>query len=281
MLVKTIKEVRNIIKQNKLREKTVGLVPTMGYLHEGHLSLIRKAKQDNDFVIVSIFVNPIQFCPNEDFEDYPRDLDRDYKLAIEAGADLIFNPSVEEMYPQEIKTFVEVQDLTENLCGLSRPGHFRGVTTVVAKLFNIVQPDKAYFGKKDAQQVSVISKMVQDLNFDLEIVPCPIVRENDGLAMSSRNVYLKAMERKSALLLSQSLFQAQELINKGERNAQNIKDFITATLQKDEKCDIDYVKIVDFDTLKDIEILKGNVLVALAVKIGKTRLIDNIIMEVK
>ncbi|MDN5324208.1 MAG: pantoate--beta-alanine ligase [Clostridia bacterium] len=281
MLVKTIKEVRNIIKQNKLREKTVGLVPTMGYLHEGHLSLIRKAKQDNDFVIVSIFVNPIQFGPNEDFEDYPRDLDRDYKLAIEAGADLIFNPSVEEMYPQEIKTFVEVQDLTENLCGLSRPGHFRGVTTVVAKLFNIVQPDKAYFGKKDAQQVSVISKMVQDLNFDLEIVPCPIVRENDGLAMSSRNVYLKAMERKSALLLSQSLFQAQELINKGERNAQNIKDFITATLQKDEKCDIDYVKIVDFDTLKDIEILKGNVLVALAVKIGKTRLIDNIIMEVK
>lgn len=281
MLVKTIKEVRNIIKQNKLREKTVGLVPTMGYLHEGHLSLIRKAKQDNDFVIVSIFVNPIQFGPNEDFEDYPRDLDRDYKLAIEAGANLIFNPSVEEMYPQEIKTFVEVQDLTENLCGLSRPGHFRGVTTVVAKLFNIVQPDKAYFGQKDAQQVSVISKMVQDLNFDLEIVPCPIVRENDGLAMSSRNVYLNAMERKSALLLSQSLFQAQELINKGERNAQNIKDFITATLQKDEKCDIDYVKIVDFDTLKDIEILKGNVLVALAVKIGKTRLIDNIIMEVK
>lgn len=281
MLVKTIKEVRNIIKQNKLREKTVGLVPTMGYLHEGHLSLIRKAKQDNDFVIVSIFVNPIQFGPNEDFEDYPRDLDRDYKLAIEAGADLIFNPSVEEMYPQEIKTFVEVQDLTENLCGLSRPGHFRGVTTVVAKLFNIVQPDKAYFGQKDAQQVSVISKMVQDLNFDLEIVPCPIVRENDGLAMSSRNVYLKAMERKSALLLSQSLFQAQELINKGERNAKNIKDFITATLQKDEKCDIDYVKIVNFDTLKDIEILEGNVLVALAVKIGKTRLIDNIIMEVK
>ncbi|MDK2822382.1 MAG: pantoate--beta-alanine ligase [Clostridia bacterium] len=281
MLVKTIKEVRNIIKQNKLREKTVGLVPTMGYLHEGHLSLIRKAKQDNDFVIVSIFVNPIQFGPNEDFEDYPRDLDRDYKLAIEAGANLIFNPSVEEMYPQEIKTFVEVRDLTENLCGLSRPGHFRGVTTVVAKLFNIVQPDKAYFGQKDAQQVSVISKMVQDLNFDLEIVPCPIVRENDGLAMSSRNVYLKATERKSALLLSQSLFQAQELINKGERNAENIKDFITATLQKDEKCDIDYVKIVDFDTLKDIEILKGNVLVALAVKIGKTRLIDNIIMEVK
>jgi pantoate--beta-alanine ligase len=281
MLVKTIKEVRNIIKQNKLREKTVGLVPTMGYLHEGHLSLIRKAKQDNDFVIVSIFVNPIQFGPNEDFEDYPRDLDRDYKLAIEAGADLIFNPSVEEMYPQEIKTFVEVQDLTENLCGLSRPGHFRGVTTVVAKLFNIVQPDKAYFGQKDAQQVSVISKMVQDLNFDLEIVPCPIVRENDGLAMSSRNVYLNAMERKSALLLSQSLFQAQELINKGERNAKNIKDFITATLQKDEKCDIDYVKIVNFDTLKDIEILEGNVLVALAVKIGKTRLIDNIIMEVK
>lgn len=280
MLVHTIKEVRETVKENKLKGNSIGLVPTMGFLHKGHLSLIEKARKENDFVIVSIFVNLLQFGPNEDFEDYPSDLERDYKLATEVGANLIFNPSVEEMYPENWKSYVEVVELTDNLCGASRPGHFRGVTTVVSKLFNIAKPDRAYFGQKDAQQVAVIKKMVRDLNFDLEIISCPIVKEKDGLVISSRNTYLNSGERKSALLLSQSLFKAKDMIEKGEKNAKSILYFIISYLNKDEKCAIDYVKIVNANTLKDIEVIRGEVLIALAVKLGKTRLIDNIKLEV-
>ncbi|KJS23563.1 MAG: pantoate--beta-alanine ligase [Clostridiaceae bacterium BRH_c20a] len=280
MLLQNIKETRLYLKEQKRLGKSIGLVPTMGYLHEGHLSLIKKAKDENNIVVVTIFVNPIQFGPNDDFEKYPRDLKRDYNLALNAGADLIFNPSVEEMYPEKSKSFVVVQELTDNLCGLSRPGHFQGVTTVVSKLFNIIPADRAYFGLKDAQQVAVITQMVKDLNFDIEIVPCPIIREEDGLALSSRNVYLNSNERQSALLLSQSLCKAEELIKMGENNAEKIVDSIIASLERDSNCNIEYVKIVDFNTLKDLKILKNKFLIALAVKIGKTRLIDNIVMEV-
>ncbi|MFZ7103716.1 MAG: pantoate--beta-alanine ligase [Peptococcaceae bacterium] len=280
MLIHNIAELRLYVKERRREEKTIGVVPTMGFLHEGHLSLVRRAKAENDIVILTIFVNPIQFGPSEDFQSYPRDLEKDCKLAMEAGADLVFNPDVREMYPQPTKTFVNVRDLTANLCGLSRPDHFQGVTTVVSKLFNITQGDKAYFGLKDAQQVAVITRMVKDLNFPIEIVPCPIVREEDGLAMSSRNVYLRPGERKSALLLSRSLFKAAEKIRAGENNAGNIIDSITADLTSDVNCQVDYVKVVDFATLTDLTALQGKVLVALAVKIGKTRLIDNIIVEV-
>lgn len=280
MLVPSIAEVRKILKERRGEGQSIGLVPTMGFLHEGHLSLIDKACQENNFVVVSIFINPIQFGPNEDYAQYPRDIENDYKLARKRGADIVFNPSVEEMYPEEIKTSVEVADLTDNLCGLSRPGHFRGVTTVVTKLFNIIQPDRAYFGQKDAQQLAVIQKMVRDLNFAVEIRGCPIIREEDGLALSSRNVYLSKEERKAAVLLSQALFQARDIIEKGEENSKSIKEFIISYISQDTRCNIDYVKIVDFTTLKDIEIIKGNVLIALAVKIGNTRLIDNISLEV-
>ncbi|KJS88170.1 MAG: pantoate--beta-alanine ligase [Peptococcaceae bacterium BICA1-8] len=281
MLFHYIKETRLYVKEQKKLGKSIGLVPTMGYLHQGHLSLIKKAKAENDVVVVSVFINPIQFGPNDDFEKYPRDLQRDYNLALDAGADLLFNPSLEEMYPEKSRSFVLVQELTDNLCGASRPGHFQGVTTVVSKLFNIIPADRAYFGMKDAQQVAVITQMVKDLNFDIEIVPCPIIREKDGLALSSRNVYLNNKERQSALLLSQSLGKAEELIKQGERTAEIIVDSITSFLEKDPNCNIDYVEIVDFHTLKDLKILKNKVLIALAVKIGKTRLLDNIVMEVE
>lgn len=279
-IAKTIKEVRDIIKKEKSKGKTIGFVPTMGYLHEGHLSLVRRAKEETDFVVVSIFVNPLQFGPKEDFKEYPRDLERDIKLLEEVKADLLFAPEVEEMYPPGYKTYVEVTEITDVLCGASRPGHFKGVTTVVAKLFNIVKPDKAFFGQKDAQQVAVIKKMVKDLNMDLEIVPVPTVREEDGLAMSSRNVYLNTEERKAAPILYKSLQRAKELIEKGEKNSTTILKEMEEMISKEPLAKIDYIEIVDGETLKRKDKVEGNILIALAVKIGRTRLIDNIQMEV-
>lgn len=279
-LVETISELKAIIRSNKSEGKTIGLVPTMGYLHEGHLSLVKRSVQDNDFTVMSIFVNPTQFGPNEDFEKYPRDMERDLRLAESVGADVVFAPCVTEMYPDGYKTYVEVEDITKVLCGLSRPGHFKGVTTVVNKLFNIVEPDKAYFGQKDAQQVIVIKKMVRDLNMDLEIVTCPIIRESDGLAMSSRNVYLSKEERAAAVILSKSLFEAEELIKKGEKSTRKVIEYIRNRIMSEKFADIDYVEVVSTDGLGKLEEISGSVLIALAVRFGKTRLIDNIILEV-
>lgn len=277
---KKIDEIKGYLKQQQKDNKTIGFVPTMGYLHEGHLSLIRRAKKENDIAVVSIFVNPTQFGPNEDYESYPRDFNRDVKLAEEAGASVIFAPEVKEMYPDGYKTYIEVKDLSETLCGASRPGHFRGAATVVMKLLNIVHPDRAYFGQKDAQQAVIMKRMVKDLNHDTEIVVCPIVREKDGLAMSSRNVYLSEEERKQAVVLSQSLNMAADLVSKGERDAGKIKDAITAMIKEKDLAVIDYVAIVDPETLKDLDKIQGKALIALAVKFGKARLIDNIIVEV-
>lgn len=278
---KTIKEIREEVKKAKYEGKSVGIVPTMGYLHEGHLSLIRKAREENDLVVVSIFVNPTQFGIGEDLENYPRDLIRDSKLIENEKADLIFAPSVDEMYPNGYKTYVEVEgNITKKLCGKSREGHFKGVTSVVSKLFNIVTPDRAYFGQKDAQQVAVIKKMVEDLNFDISIIPCPIVREEDGLALSSRNTYLIDKDRQEATILSKSLFKAKEMIANGERNTSIIRNFIINNINTVEYAKIDYVEIVDAKTLDDIDEIKGNILIALAVKIGKPRLLDNIRLEV-
>jgi len=279
-LIDSISDIKAVIKAQKSMGKTIGLVPTMGYLHEGHMSLVNMSVQHNDFTVLSVFVNPVQFGPNEDFERYPRDIDRDIKMAETAGVDVVFSPSVSKMYPDGYKTYVEVEGITNILCGRTRPGHFKGVTTVVNKLFNIVQPDRAYFGQKDAQQVVVIKKMVKDLNMNLEIVTCPIVREKDGLAMSSRNVYLSGEERKSALILSKSLFEAEELIKKGKTGKENILKYITDRIKSEKSAQIDYIEIINAETLDSIEFLKGRVLIALAVKFGNTRLIDNVIVEV-
>lgn len=279
-VIEKIKDLKAIIRSQKSSGKTIGLVPTMGYLHDGHLSLVKASRDENDFTIMSIFVNPTQFGPNEDFDSYPRDMERDTKLAEAAGVDVIFAPSKDEMYPDGYKTYVEVEDITNVLCGKSRPGHFRGVTTVVAKLFNIVEPDKAYFGQKDAQQVIVLRKMVKDLNMNLEIVTCPIVRESDGIAMSSRNTYLSPEERSGALVLSQSLFEAEKIIKDGERDAAKIIGYIKNRISQVEIAEIDYVEITDIDDLKSVEHIAGKVLIALAVRFGRTRLIDNVIVEV-
>jgi len=279
--INTIEEIREVVKSAKEQKKSVGFVPTMGFLHKGHLSLIKKAKEENDLVIVSIFVNPTQFGPGEDFESYPRNIDEDRRLSQSAGADIIFHPSVEEIYSNGFNTFVEVEpDITKKLCGASRPGHFKGVTTIVSKLFNIVSPHKAYFGQKDAQQIAVIEQMVRDLNFDIKIVPCPIVREEDGLALSSRNTYLTAEERKAALILSKSLFLSEKMIKDGEKVTSKIKDFIISNIESEKLAIIDYVEIVDAKSLNNIEELKGDILIALAVKFGRARLIDNIRLEV-
>ena len=276
----SIKEIKDILKREKALDKTIGLVPTMGFLHEGHVSLIKMSSSKDDITIVSIFVNPTQFGPNEDYDMYPRDLKRDVCVAKGAGADIIFAPSVEEMYPKGFKTYVEVEKLTEVLCGKSRPGHFRGVATVVAKLFNIIRPDRAYFGLKDAQQYIVVKKMAEDLNMDVEIVPCPIVREEDGLAMSSRNIYLSKEEREAALSLSGSLFEAEDMIKNGERNSKKILERIYDIISGENLASIDYIEAVNADTLEKVSEIKGKVLIALAVKIGNTRLIDNIMVEV-
>ncbi len=280
-ILEAIGDIREEIKEARRNNKSVGFVPTMGYLHGGHLSLIKKAKEENDLVIVSIFVNPTQFGPGEDFESYPRDLKKDSSLAQSMGADIVFSPSIEEMYPLGCSTYVEIEgDITKKLCGASRSGHFKGVATVVTKLFNIVMPDRAYFGQKDAQQVAVIKRMVKDLHLDVEIVPCPIVREGDGLAMSSRNTYLNEEERRAGTILSKALFEAKERIEEGEINPLKISDFIIETIESELLCEIDYVEVVHGETLESIERVKGDVLIALAVKIGKTRLIDNLRLEV-
>ena len=262
------------------RTKTIGFVPTMGYLHEGHLSLLRKARQENDIVVLSIFLNPTQFAPNEDLDKYPKDLDRDLELAESVGTDIVFFPSETVMYPEGYKTYVEVNDITKVLCGESRPTHFKGVTTVVTKLFNIVNPNKAYFGQKDAQQCLVIKQMVKDLNMDVDIVVCPIIREQDGLAMSSRNTYLNTEERTQALVLNESLQYAKQLIAKGERNALLLKDTIKEIINKKPLANIDYIEIVDTNSLNNVSEIQGEILIALAVRFGATRLIDNIIVEV-
>lgn len=277
-VIKTIKELRQIVKEWKKEGLSVGLVPTMGYLHEGHKSLIDRAAAENDRVVVSDFVNPTQFAPNEDFESYPRDIEADSALCEKAGADVIFNPEVDEMYTEPL-TFVDMRDITKVLCGKTRPIHFSGVCTVVSKLFNIVTPDRAYFGQKDAQQLCVIRKMVQDLNFDIEIVGCPIIRESDGLAKSSRNTYLNKEEREAALCLSRSLNVAKTMIEKDETDCSKIIDIAKDEINKEVLAKIDYVEIVDLNTLKPIESVKKPLLMAIAVYIGKTRLIDNFIME--
>lgn len=271
----TINEVRKQVKAWKKEGCSVGFVPTMGYLHEGHGSLISRARQENDKVVVSIFVNPMQFGPGEDLESYPRDLDKDSAYCESLGADLIFHPEPEEMYTDGFCSYVDMSVLTEELCGLSRPVHFRGVCTVVNKLFNIVQPDRAYFGQKDAQQLAIIKRMVQDLNMDLEIIGCPIVREEDGLAKSSRNTYLSAEERQAALVLSKAVKLGQELVAAGETDAKKIVSEMSALIEKEPLARIDYVKAVDGLTMQQIDTVKAPMLVALAVYIGKTRLIDN------
>ncbi len=257
----------------------VGLVPTMGYLHEGHLALVRQARAENPSVVVSIFVNPTQFGPQEDFKHYPRDTQRDLALLEKKGADIVFMPSVDEMYPARFSSWVEVGKVTERLEGASRPGHFRGVTTVVAKLLNIVEPARAYFGQKDAQQAIVIKKMVADLNMNLEIVAVPTVREPDGLAMSSRNAYLNPQERQAALVLYQALSLAQKLWSQGEKDAPTIRQQMTALIGKQPLADIDYVSIANAETLDELDTVKSPALVSLAVRIGKTRLIDNVLLE--
>ena len=277
-LVHTIKEVREIVSEWRKEGLTVGLVPTMGYLHEGHQSLIRKSVEQNDRTVVSVFVNPIQFGPTEDLEAYPRDINRDMKAVEEVGGDLIFNPEPAEMYPGHFTSFIDTTETTELLCGAVRPIHFRGVCTVVGKLFNIVLPDKAYFGQKDAQQLATIRRFVRDLNFPVGIVACPIVREEDGLAKSSRNTYLSPVERQAALILSQSLKKGKALIEQGEKSAEKVKEVITESLKTEPLARIDYVEVVDFENIQRVETITGETLVAIAVYIGKTRLIDNFII---
>ena len=280
MIIEKIDTLRAYLNGKREAKQTIGLVPTMGYLHEGHLSLIRRAKSENEIVVVSVFVNPTQFAPNEDFDAYPRDIDRDYKLATEAGADIVFHPDASEMYPSKSSTFVEVEgDATKVLCGATRPTHFKGVTTVVNMLFNIVKPDKAYFGQKDAQQAAVISKMVRDLHIDIDITICPIIREKSGLALSSRNKYLSEQEKNDALVLSKSLDAAIESIENGEHECAKINELIAKKINEKPLAKIDYVSIYSYPDLQPIEKIQGRTLIALAVYFGKTRLIDNIIIE--
>ena len=279
-VVKTIKEVRDQVTAWRKEGLTVGLVPTMGYLHEGHLSLITRAVAENDRVVVSDFVNPIQFAPNEDLESYPRDIEADSRLCDGAGASLIFNPEPEEMYAPGFCTFVDMNGLKYELCGKSRPIHFSGVCTVVSKLFNIVQPDRAYFGQKDAQQLAIIRQMVRDLNMPLEIIGCPIIREEDGLAKSSRNTYLSPEERKAALILSKTIALGQKLVEEGERDSEKLIAAMKANIETEPLAKIDYVDVVNAITVDRIPTLSGEVLVAMAVYIGKTRLIDNFAVTV-
>lgn len=274
-IIQSIEELRSIIREWRKEGLSVGLVPTMGYLHEGHKSLIVKAVSENDKVVVSDFVNPTQFGVNEDLSSYPRDIDRDAALCQEAGASLIFHPQAQEMYGKDHCTFVDMDSLTKGLCGKTRPTHFRGVCTVVSKLFHIVTPDRAYFGEKDAQQLAVIRRMARDLNFDITIVGCPIVREADGLAMSSRNTYLNGEERKAALILHKSLMLGEEMMKAGEQDAAVIEDAIVTSMKTEPLAEIDYVEIVDAETLEPAAKIDRPVLTATAVYIGSTRLIDN------
>ena len=278
-VVSTIEDVRAQVKAWKKEGCTIGYVPTMGYLHEGHASLMERARKENDKVVVSIFVNPMQFGPTEDLASYPRDLEKDSILCEKMGVDLIFHPEPEEMYHEGFSSFVDMTVLTEELCGLSRPVHFRGVCTVVCKFFHIVTPDRAYFGQKDAQQLAVIRHMVDDLSMDIEIVGCPIVREKDGLAKSSRNTYLSAEERKAALILSKSIALGKKMAEDGEKDTTTIVNTMTKLIETEPLAKIDYVKAVDGLTMQQIKEVKKPMLVAIAVYVGKTRQIDNFILE--
>ncbi|RLG13106.1 pantoate--beta-alanine ligase [Candidatus Pacearchaeota archaeon] len=278
-LIKTIHEMKNVSNNWHEEGLKIAFVPTMGFLHEGHLSLVRLAKKLGDKTVVSIFVNPLQFGPKEDFREYPRDLERDKALLEKEGVDVVFVPSEEEMYPPDYQTYVEVTKITQGLCGKFRPGHFKGVTTVVLKLFNIVKPDIAIFGEKDYQQLQVIKRMVKDLNLDVKIVGAPTVRESDGLAMSSRNTYLLPEERESALSLYKSLLLAKELIKKGEREAKNIKKQMENFIHSFPFTKVQYIEFVHPETLEPVEIINQPVVCALAVYVGKARLIDNMLIN--
>ncbi|MDU5504922.1 MAG: pantoate--beta-alanine ligase [Anaerococcus vaginalis] len=277
-VIKKIDELQEILKNFKKEGKSIGLVPTMGFLHKGHASLIKKAVSENDIVVVSDFVNPIQFGPNEDLEAYPRDIDADSKLCEDLGADFIFNPEPSEMYHDK-KAFVDIEGLSDNLCGARRAGHFRGVCTVCTKLFNIVGPNRAYFGQKDAQQLAIIKKLVFDLNIPVEIIPCPIVREDDGLAMSSRNTYLSTEERKAALCLSKSIFEGEKMAKDGF-SVKEVLGKMEEIISAEKLAKIDYISAVDLETIEDVDNFNKDTLVAIAVYIGKTRLIDNFIYRV-
>ena len=278
-VIRAIKEMQAFAEEARTQEKKIVFVPTMGFLHEGHLQLIRQARTLGDVLIVSIFVNPIQFGPSEDFKQYPRDWDRDAQLCESGGADIIFAPVADEMYPDGFQTSVNVSLLSQNLCGISRPTHFQGVATVVAKLFNCTRPHVALFGEKDFQQLAVIKRMVRDLDFAIQIIGVPTVREADGLAMSSRNTYLSTQEHQSALSLSKALSTAQELFKSGERNACVLIDTARAIITREEAAAIDYIKVCDIETLQDVDIISGPAVMALAVKIGRARLIDNVVLK--
>lgn len=278
-ILRTVEEVRQWTRRQRAAGRPIHFVPTMGYFHEGHLSLMRRAKADDGAVIVSIFVNPLQFGANEDFDRYPRDFERDRQMAESVGVEAIFYPEVAEMYPPGYQTEVRVKELSKPLCGRSRPGHFEGVATVVLKLFNIVTPDRAYFGMKDYQQLRVIQQLVRDMNLPIEIVPCPIVRESDGLAMSSRNVYLTPAERAAATVLYRSLQWAQAQVQAGERDAHRLRDGVHAHIAAEPLARIDYVEVVDAETLQPVERIERPTLVAVAAFFGKARLIDNCIVQ--
>ncbi|MED3571889.1 pantoate--beta-alanine ligase [Cytobacillus praedii] len=279
-VITTIEEMQNAILHAKKEGLSIGYVPTMGFLHEGHLTLMEKAREENDLVVISIFVNPLQFGPTEDLSSYPRDFDRDKELAQKQKVDYIFFPSVEEMYPRPSSVTVTVKERTNVLCGKSRPGHFDGVATVLTKLFHVVQPEKAYFGMKDAQQVAVVEGLVTDFHFPIEIIPVETVREKDGLAKSSRNVKLLTKEREQAPILYQSLLRAKEIIIEGERSPQKVISFITEMITEKTNAQIDYIEIYSYPMLKEVTELKGKFIIAMAVKFSKARLIDNIILEI-
>lgn len=279
--IENISRMSTFVKMMKKEGKSIGFVPTMGYLHEGHMSLVKAAKKHTDVVVMSIFVNPMQFGPKEDFEKYPKDLRHDEVLARDAGVDVIFYPSLKDMYPEGYATYVTVEKLTDTLCGESRPGHFKGVATVVTKLFNIIRPDVAYFGQKDMQQALMIKKMAFDLNMGIDVKIMPIVREKDGLAMSSRNIYLSEPERKDAVILYQSLKQAENLVRQGEKDAKKIIKIIEDMIKQKPGSRIDYIKAVDTKELKDVKVISGEIMIALAVFFGQTRLIDNTIITMK
>jgi len=278
-VVNTITELQELIKYEKSQHHSIGLVPTMGFLHEGHRALLKRARQENEMIVLSVFVNPLQFGPNEDLTNYPRDFDRDQKVAEEVGVDILFHPSVQEMYPNELSVTMQVHKRTNVLCGKSRPGHFDGVVTVLTKLFHLVQPNKVYFGKKDAQQVAVVDSLVNDLNFPLQIVAVDTVREHDGLAKSSRNVYLTEEERAGAPILYRSLQRGLELIRAGEKNPESVISCIADMIHAETTGEVDYVSVLSYPNLETVKLINGDYIIALAVKFSKARLIDNVIFN--
>ncbi|MDD5448324.1 MAG: pantoate--beta-alanine ligase [Actinomycetota bacterium] len=278
-VIESVEEIRKIVEEEKARGKIVGLVPTMGFFHQGHLELMKKAREECDVVVVSLFVNPTQFGPGEDYADYPRDFSRDSSLAQKEGVDYLFHPSVEEMYPPHFSTHVEVEGLSRIMCGVQRPTHFRGVTTVVAKLFNIIPAQVAYFGQKDAQQLAVVRRMARDLNFPIEVRAVPTLREEDGLAMSSRNAYLAPNERKAAAFLFKALKEAERLIESGERSAEVIKRSMESVIGQESLVNLEYIEICGNINLEPLQDLSGEVLVAIACRVGKARLIDNLVFH--